>query len=68
MYKRQYLHHADYIVMESTYGDRSHGEKPDYVKLLSEIIQETFDRGGPSPNDVSKIGNRLDKKKQNDKN
>ena len=32
--------------MESTYGDRSHGEKPDYVKLLSEIIQETFDRGG----------------------
>ena len=42
----RYLHHADYIVMESTYGDRSHGEKPDYVKLLSEIIQETFDRGG----------------------
>ena len=42
----EYLHHADYIVMESTYGDRSHGEKPDYVKLLSEIIQETFDRGG----------------------
>ena len=42
----EYLHHADYVVMESTYGDRSHGEKPDYVKLLSEIIQETFDRGG----------------------
>ena len=32
--------------MESTYGDRSHGERPDYVKELSEIIQTTFDRGG----------------------
>ena len=42
----QYLHQADYVVMESTYGDRSHGERPDYVKLLAEIIQETFDRGG----------------------
>lgn len=38
---------ADYVVMESTYGDRLHGEvKPDYVKELAEIIQETFDRGG----------------------
>ena len=42
----EYLHHADYVVMESTYGDRSHGEKPDYVQLLASIIQETFDRGG----------------------
>ena len=42
----EYLHSADYVVMESTYGDRSHGEKPDYVKLLAQIIQETFDRGG----------------------
>ena len=41
-----YLDHADYIVMESTYGDRSHGEKPDYVKELSRIIQRTMDRGG----------------------
>ncbi len=32
--------------MESTYGDRSHGERPDYVRLLAEVIQETFDRGG----------------------
>ena len=29
----------------STYGDRSHGQRPDYVKEL-EIIQATFDRGG----------------------
>lgn len=42
----QYLHEADYVVMESTYGDRSHGERPDYVKSLSEVIQRTFDRGG----------------------
>ena len=42
----EYLHSADYVVMESTYGDRSHGEKLDYVKLLAQIIQETFDRGG----------------------
>lgn len=42
----QYLNKADYVVMESTYGDRSHGERPDYVRLLAEVIQETFDRGG----------------------
>ena len=32
--------------MESTYGDRSHGEVPDYVNALAEVIQRTFDRGG----------------------
>jgi len=38
---------ADYVVMESTYGDRLHSkEKVDYVKELTEILQETFDRGG----------------------
>ena len=42
----QYLHKADYVVMESTYGDRSHGERPDYVGALAQIIQTTFDRGG----------------------
>lgn len=42
----QYLHEADYIIMESTYGDRSHGERPDYVAILAEVIQRTFDRGG----------------------
>lgn len=41
-----YLHEADYVIMESTYGDRSHGERPDYVQCLARIIQETFDRGG----------------------
>lgn len=38
--------HADYVVCESTYGDRSHPEKPDYVEQLTRIIQNTLDRGG----------------------
>lgn len=37
---------ADYVVIESTYGDRLHGARPDYVAGLSRILQETFDRGG----------------------
>ncbi len=42
-----YTKAADYVVMESTYGDRLHGEElPDYVGELSAIIQETFLRGG----------------------
>ena len=42
----EYLSEADYVVMESTYGDRTHGERPDYVTELANILQETFDRGG----------------------
>ena len=43
----QYMKRADYVVMESTYGDRSHGtEQPDYVGSLTKTLQETFDRGG----------------------
>jgi metallo-beta-lactamase family protein len=38
---------ADYVIMESTYGDRLHSaERPDYIKELTEILQTTFDRGG----------------------
>ncbi|MGN0511124.1 MAG: MBL fold metallo-hydrolase RNA specificity domain-containing protein [Lachnospiraceae bacterium] len=37
---------ADYVIMESTYGDRSHGERPEYVTALAQVIQRTFDRGG----------------------
>ncbi len=37
---------ADYVVMESTYGDRSHGDAPRYVRELADIINRTFDRGG----------------------
>ena len=38
--------YADYVVIESTYGDRVHGVRPDYVSQLTEILQETLDRGG----------------------
>ncbi|MEF9969365.1 MAG: MBL fold metallo-hydrolase [Ruthenibacterium sp.] len=41
-----YLKTADYVVMESTYGDRSHGPVPDYISELTGILQQTFDRGG----------------------
>ena len=38
---------ADYVVMESTYGDRLHSEtRPDYIKELAEILERTFKRGG----------------------
>ncbi len=40
------LTRADFVVMESTYGDRSHGPRPDYIAELSSVIQQTFDRGG----------------------
>lgn len=42
----QYIKEADYVVMESTYGDRNHGDSPDYIGELTKIIQTTFDRGG----------------------
>ena len=42
-----YTKEADYVVMESTYGDRLHTkEKPEYVKDLAEVINRTFARGG----------------------
>jgi metallo-beta-lactamase family protein len=43
----QYIKEADYVVMESTYGDRNH-EKPavDYATELAQVIQRTLDRGG----------------------
>lgn len=37
---------ADYVLIESTYGDRNHGERIDFVTELAKIIQRTFDRGG----------------------
>jgi metallo-beta-lactamase family protein len=38
---------ADYVVMESTYGDRLHqAPKTDFVTDLAAILKETFDRGG----------------------
>ena len=37
---------ADYVIIESTYGDRIHGERPDYISQLTEILKETFVKGG----------------------
>ncbi len=38
---------ADFVVMESTYGDRLHSkERPDYVASLTKVLKETFDKGG----------------------
>ena len=38
---------ADYVVIESTYGDRTHGEdRPDYVAEFARILRETFAKGG----------------------
>ncbi len=37
---------ADYVVMESTYGDRNHTEVWSYTDELAEIIDKTIGRGG----------------------
>lgn len=40
------LKKADYVVMESTYGDRNHTEVWSYTDELAEIIDETIGKGG----------------------
>lgn len=42
----EYIKEADYVVMESTYGDRYHDKETDYVSELAAITQRTFERGG----------------------
>ena len=43
----QFVKEADYLVIESTYGDRLHShERVDYVAALAARIQETLDKGG----------------------
>ena len=42
----QEIEEADYIVIESTYGNRSHEKSGEYLQPLAKAIQETFDRGG----------------------
>ena len=37
---------SDYVLIESTYGDRSHGPRVDYLTALADCIQRTLDRGG----------------------
>lgn len=42
----QYIEEADYVVMESTYGDRNHEKNDDYTMDLAEIIDRTLLGGG----------------------
>ena len=42
----EYLTSADYVVMVSTYGDRTHETPPDYAVELARVIRDTFTRGG----------------------
>jgi metallo-beta-lactamase family protein len=42
----QYINEADFIVMESTYGDREHEKADDYVSVLGDIFNKTFSAGG----------------------
>ena len=42
----QFFTGADYVVMESTYGDRNHTEVWSYTDELAEIIDETLGKGG----------------------
>ena len=37
---------ADYLVIESTYGDRIHDTPPDYAVELAKVMSSTFSRGG----------------------
>ena len=37
---------ADYVVMESTYGDRNHQPPESYTEALAELIDDVFSKGG----------------------
>ena len=37
---------ADYVLIESTYGDRVHEGRVDPTPMLTDVIQRTLDRGG----------------------
>ena len=42
----QFFDSADYVLMESTYGNRNHTEVWSYTEDLAQIIDETLGRGG----------------------
>lgn len=41
-----YITEADYILVESTYGDRLHESSGNHTEQLAQIINETFAKGG----------------------
>lgn len=42
----EYITEADYVVMESTYGNRSHEAPPDFAAELAKVMNMTFTKGG----------------------
>ena len=42
----QYVEQADYVVTESTYGDRSHEPPESYTGALAALIDDVFSKGG----------------------
>ena len=42
----QFVEEADYLVIESTYGNRLHADRADPIANLAKVLQETLDRGG----------------------
>lgn len=42
----EYISKADYILCESTYGNRKHEAETDHVADLCKVVQRTLDRGG----------------------
>ena len=42
----QPLDQADYVIMESTYGDRNHEPPESYTEALAALIDEVFAKGG----------------------
>lgn len=41
-----FIKEADYLITESTYGDRNHEPNEDYIKSLAEVLERVFARGG----------------------
>ncbi len=41
-----FVDRADYVIMESTYGDKVHDNFKDVLNELASIVKETFHRGG----------------------
>ena len=41
-----FVEQADYVVMESTYGDREHEPPESYTEALAELIDDIFSKGG----------------------
>ncbi len=42
----EYIKDADYVIMESTYGDKNHETPPDYATELAKVMNTTFTKGG----------------------